>query len=501
MLFRSLQTMVNKGETYGFTFENKIYLNPEIMNSNVAVHEYTHLWDEYTKRTNPELWNKGKDILKKTFLWNEIKNNPDYADIADNEDLLTSEVHSRICGEIAQSVLERIAKENGEITKDTVVNWDWEVANYIAKEFSAEEIKEISEVKEFFTQPMKDLVGEKEITKEYKMEKNSQKEKKINNTIHFYDTDVDENYFNEEVTNKLLPYFEEYNENCTDDSEEIKLTGVKFYGENEGQLKVLVGYEGELSEDGLFNILNEAKADGELSYNGYDFDMNPIKPEKSGTIEEYLEFLKIRDFEETHGMIVKDPESGNILKVEPVAHGNGYMSDLFDKNQKFIDHDMFEEDDTLGAVKISISDYAKDNLWGNHKDYGRIKNADEYEKLWESLDKTAKEAAVKIEKAKNQKENTQNIFDEFLSDVEKEYRELKLFRQATINVLKNLPENKKEFVNQELLKRGANSENSLANVMKDAIQQKIRNERQKLNNSKSFPNVQKKRDTGYDRER
>jgi hypothetical protein len=459
---------------------------------------------------------------------------------------------------------------------------------------------------------MKDLVGEKEIIKEYKMEKNSQKENEINNTIHFYDTDVDENYFNEEVTNKLLPYFEEYNENCADGSEKIKLTGIKFYGENEGQLKVLVGYEGKLSEDGLFNILSEAKADGELSYNGYDFDMNPIKPEKSGTIEEYLEFLKVRDFEETHGMIVKDPESGNILKVEPVAHGNGYMSDLFNKNQKYIDHDMFEENDTLEAVKISISDYAKDNLWGNRKVYDRIKNADEYEKLWKSLDKAAKGVPIKIEMEKKQKEydlnhsdfivvkdpetgnfleigltdygesytsdlydknhkfikhdifqaennldavklcvyeygtnkhwgksqnfevqdrkkyeefvekledinsdieksnskitdvsseNIQNIFDEFLSDVEKEYRELKLFRQATINVLKNLPEDKKEFVNQELLRRGANSENSLANVMKDAIQQKIRNERQELNNSKSFPNVQKKRDTGYDRER
>lgn len=33
----------DNGLTYGFVHEGKIYLNPEIMNSNAAVHEYTHL--------------------------------------------------------------------------------------------------------------------------------------------------------------------------------------------------------------------------------------------------------------------------------------------------------------------------------------------------------------------------------------------------------------------------------------------------------------------------
>ena len=251
-----------KGETYGFTFENKIYLNPDIMNSNVAVHEYTHLWDEYTKRTNPELWEKGKDILSKTHLWDEIKNNPDYADIADNDDLLASEVHSRICGEIAQKVLEQIAEKDGEITKDTVVNWDWEVANYIAKEFSAEEIKEISEVKEFFTQPMKDLVNGENILMENKIEKSNQMENKVD-----------------------------------------------------------------------------------------DFD-----------------------FEEARKIVVRDPQTKNYLLVELVESGDGYMTDLFDKNQNFIEHDLFEADSILDAVKISISDYAKDARWGKEEHYEELNN-------------------------------------------------------------------------------------------------------------------------------
>ena len=175
------QLYVEENQVYGFTFENKIYLNPELMNSNVAVHEYTHLWDEYTRRTNPELWNKGKDILKNTYLWNEIKNSPDYADIANNEDLLASEVHSRICGEIAQSVLERIAKENGEITKDAVIDWDKEVQNYLEEELGLYKgnfgkVFVVNEIRSWFAQPMKDLMNGRDISVEMPKE---QKEKTI----------------------------------------------------------------------------------------------------------------------------------------------------------------------------------------------------------------------------------------------------------------------------------------------------------------------------------
>lgn len=53
----SPQPMVQNGNTYGFAYDGKIYLNSDIMNSEVAIHEYTHLWDNYTQKTNPELWN------------------------------------------------------------------------------------------------------------------------------------------------------------------------------------------------------------------------------------------------------------------------------------------------------------------------------------------------------------------------------------------------------------------------------------------------------------
>lgn len=173
---QSLQKMsVSDGETYGFAYNGKIYLNPDVMNSNAAVHEYTHLWDSYTQRTNPKLWQKGKDIFKDTVFWEEVKNDPGYSDIADDDDLVLSEIHARICGGLAQKVLEHIAETDGEITKDRAVDWNAETAAYIldlykkmqlenefVQNMDASEFRK--EIVEFLSMPMKDLMAGKNIS-------------------------------------------------------------------------------------------------------------------------------------------------------------------------------------------------------------------------------------------------------------------------------------------------------------------------------------------------
>lgn len=155
---------VSDGTTYGFAYNGKIYLNPDFADSNVAVHEYTHLWDEYTKNTNPQLWEKGKDIFKATHIWQEVKSDPNYADIADNDDLVLSEVHARICGKMAQEVLERIAREDGEIVKDRAIDWNKEVNEYLFSEhglFAKENLEnERLFIEEFMSLPVKDLFKE-----------------------------------------------------------------------------------------------------------------------------------------------------------------------------------------------------------------------------------------------------------------------------------------------------------------------------------------------------
>ena len=149
-------------QVYGFAHNNKIYLNPELMNSEVAIHEYTHLWDNYIQRMNPELWQKGKEIFRNTSLWNEVKYDPNYADIADNDDLLLSEVHARICGKMADEILNRILERDGELTKNSIIDWDKEVFDYCKERFWLSEITGKDFV-DFISLPMKDFFSGKDI--------------------------------------------------------------------------------------------------------------------------------------------------------------------------------------------------------------------------------------------------------------------------------------------------------------------------------------------------
>lgn len=177
-----VQYMITEdGELYGFAYNGQIYADKNLMNSNVLAHEYTHLWDNYTKNKNSELWERGKNVFKKTAIWNEVVNDPSYENIRNNEDEILSECHARICGKFAQSVLERIAAENGENAKNAVIDWNKEVNNFVAKEFGfspelgnenyISEAVNAESMKDFLAAPMKDLMNGMGFEK--RIEKNS----------------------------------------------------------------------------------------------------------------------------------------------------------------------------------------------------------------------------------------------------------------------------------------------------------------------------------------
>lgn len=174
-----IQTYTVNSQIYSFVHNGKIYLNSEIMNSNAAVHEYTHLWDAYTQKTNPELWNKGLELFKDSKYWNEVISDPNYQDINDDENLVLSEIHSRICGDIAEKVLNRIAELDGEQVKLDTIDWDEETWKYITEEMGFQQFNNVfhrypyinpeleirtSNLKDFLSTPMKDLMSEKKIS-------------------------------------------------------------------------------------------------------------------------------------------------------------------------------------------------------------------------------------------------------------------------------------------------------------------------------------------------
>ncbi len=96
------------GEVYGLVKGGKVYLDPRLLNANTPIHEYTHLWDTMVRQNNPALWSRGKDLMKQLSLWEEIKSDPAYTDIANDDDLLASEVHSRLSGAEGARLLEEM---------------------------------------------------------------------------------------------------------------------------------------------------------------------------------------------------------------------------------------------------------------------------------------------------------------------------------------------------------------------------------------------------------
>jgi len=75
------------------------------------------------------------------------------------------------------------------------------------------------------------------------------------------------------------------------DASEFSYVGIRAYGSRVSgratevsDLDILVEYEGSAREDDIFNVLHEEKR----WMNGVLLDINPIKAECSGTIEEYL---------------------------------------------------------------------------------------------------------------------------------------------------------------------------------------------------------------------
>ena len=87
-----------QGELYGFTMGDTVYLTPKGMRPETIVHEYTHLWAMAMMNGNPEGWQSVKDLLKDTALWDEVRQDPLYSDIRDNEDYVASEALARISG-------------------------------------------------------------------------------------------------------------------------------------------------------------------------------------------------------------------------------------------------------------------------------------------------------------------------------------------------------------------------------------------------------------------
>ena len=99
-----------QGTIYGWSVNGKIYLTEAGINPDTPIHEYTHLWAEAMMIKNKQGWNSIKSLLKDTPVWKEVIADPNYSNIKDNEDAVTSEVLSRISGKKNAAKMEEEAQ-------------------------------------------------------------------------------------------------------------------------------------------------------------------------------------------------------------------------------------------------------------------------------------------------------------------------------------------------------------------------------------------------------
>ena len=104
-----VQYLKGKGVVYGYTDGKEIVLNQEHLNANTPIHEYQHLWRTAAKEMNPELIAHGDELIKQTQLFRDLKEDPNYKHLSDDE--ICDEAFARLTGEDGAAILEQMAKD------------------------------------------------------------------------------------------------------------------------------------------------------------------------------------------------------------------------------------------------------------------------------------------------------------------------------------------------------------------------------------------------------
>ena len=98
-----------KGVVYGYTDGKEIVLNQDHLNANTPIHEYQHLWRTAAKEMNPELIAHGDELIKQTQLFADLKEDPNYKHLSDDE--ICDEAFARLTGEDGAAILEQMAND------------------------------------------------------------------------------------------------------------------------------------------------------------------------------------------------------------------------------------------------------------------------------------------------------------------------------------------------------------------------------------------------------
>lgn len=230
----------------------------------------------------------------------------------------------------AQGEFERSIDELGRIEEE----WNDKILDYVSQHYPTQAVvsaqtnspKGKAERKAMLEDPVyQEMVrqqkealdaADKKVTEAYKKEeeekqankpKTEESKKEDNDRGNQSSIQGIEGYDADEVLNAVRGDIEMKLEDAGIDGVTIKglaLNGSRMRGDarEDSDLDVVVEYEGNISEDGLFNILN----DNPTTIEGITVDINPITKGKSGTLEEYMKRSQKYDEEKKEKVVFKD---------------------------------------------------------------------------------------------------------------------------------------------------------------------------------------------------
>lgn len=163
------------GEVYGFAYQGEIYIDETKLDPQAPIHEYTHIWDEAVMQTNPALWERGKRLLRDSNneilrnLWNEIAQSEAYGKKwqaqgktqEEIDNLIASEVHSRLTGEKGGELLQQIEQaQGGKGIIGKLKRWLKDVFKHIGKTFGTWTEDALNELTldDFINMPLRDFL-------------------------------------------------------------------------------------------------------------------------------------------------------------------------------------------------------------------------------------------------------------------------------------------------------------------------------------------------------
>ena len=154
-----------RGIVYGaVTEDGTIYLNPDYLNANTAIHEHGHLFNQIISKTNPTLWRAIVEASKQTAIWAEIQGNPDYADLT-TDDQVADEVFSRILGKFGEGKWEQLIAEVEDRTIfDTLKEYILEFIDSIKSLFGVSKYDEMT-AEDLAETSLRKLLSGKPLTK------------------------------------------------------------------------------------------------------------------------------------------------------------------------------------------------------------------------------------------------------------------------------------------------------------------------------------------------